>query len=251
MAANDPVPLFLSAEEPEPRGIGISGHRAVMASGILLLTGAAIVLTIVFAGNPIVLFGNAMASVVGTSAPQDGTAPSMPIIQSTAESRSTPTTSDASTNDEIAGAVKTASETEIRVRAEALFREFHAWAVEKDTRVQVQQVEPIQPPEAMQDARVQDDVQNARAEVRPAPKNRHARSKPETRTQTRAEKNARAHVRTERQAREPRSRHHAQPVHHERVQVRPEQPGQTTVTRDGSGENTWASWSDRVFGWLR
>jgi hypothetical protein len=242
MATNEPVSLFPFAEEPEQHGIGISGHRAVIASGILLLTGAAIVLTVLFAGNPLVLFANVTASVVGISASQDGTPHSTPIIQS----------SDAPSSDEIAGAVKTASETEIRVPpAEALFREFQAWAAGEDARAQVQQVEPIQPLEATQDAQSQDDVQNARAEVRPAQKRRHVRSEPDTRTQMRPVKNARAQVRSERQAREPRPKHNAQPMHHERVQIRAEQRGQNTQAQDRPGENTWALWPDRVFGWLR
>jgi hypothetical protein len=253
MATNEPVSLFSSAEEPDQRGIGRSGHRAVIASGILLLTGTAIVLTVLFAGNQPVLFADITASVAGTSAPQDGTAHSTPIIQSTAESQSLPpAASDAPTSDEIAGAVKTASETEIRVPpAEALFREFQAWAAGEDARAQVQQVEPIQPLEATQDAQSQDDVQNARAEVRPAQKRRHVRSEPDTRTQMRPMKNARAQVRSERQAREPRPKHNAQPMHHERVQIRAEQRGQNTQAQDRPGENTWALWPDRVFGWLR
>ena len=253
MATNDPVPFFPSAEEPEQRGIGRAWHRAVIASGILLLTGAGIVLTVLFAGNQPVLLADITASVAGTSAPQDGTAHSMPVIQSTAESQSLPpAASDAPTSDEIAGAVKTASETEIRVPpAEALFKEFQAWAAEEDARAQVQQVEPIQPLETTQDARSQDDVQNARAEVRAALKHRHARSEPNSRTQMRPVKNARAQVRSEHQVREPRSKQNAHPIHHERAQVRPEQPGQNTQARDRSGENTWALWPDRVFGWLR
>lgn len=252
MAANDSVPVFLSAEEPDQPGIGRTGHRAVIASGILLLTGAAIVLTVLSAVNPVGLFANITASEVDTSAPQDGTAQSMPIVPSTAESQSLPpAASDAPTSDEIAGAVKTASETEIRVRAEALFKEFQAWAVKENARAQIQQAEPVQPLETIQEALAQDDVQNARAEVRPAQKHRHVRSEPDTRTQTRPVKNARAQVRSEPQVREPRPKHHAQPMHQEKVQVRAEQPGQNTLARDRSGENTWALWPDRLFGWLR
>jgi hypothetical protein len=40
-------------------------------------------------------------------------------------------------------------------------------------------------------------------------------------------------------------------MHHERVQIRAEQRGQNTQAQDRPGENTWALWPDRVFGWLR
>jgi hypothetical protein len=173
MATNNLIPLFLSdhTEEPEQPVIGKAWHRAAISSrilktSILVVTAAAIVFAIRLVGNPLVLFTNTTASLVATSAPQDG-AQSMPTIQSTADAQALPpTASEAPTGEEIADAFRTASQNEIREpTAGALLKQFQAWAAEEDSQAQAQ-VRPEQPVQEAQ-AQVRDDqsevVQNARA----------------------------------------------------------------------------------------
>src|SRR6266702_8084078 len=184
MATNDPIPLFLSdlTEEPEQAGILKAWDRAVIASrilkiGILIVTAAAIVFAVLSMGNPSVLFANATAFLVGTSAPQDGTGQSIPTIQPTADAQALPpTASEAPTGEEIAAAFKTTSHSETEIReptAEALLKQFQAWAAEEDSQAQVRPEQSVQDAQAQ----VQDDqaqaVQNARAQVRPVQKHRH------------------------------------------------------------------------------
>ena len=174
---DQPVPLFLSdqTEEPEQPGIGKAWDRAAISSrilttSILVVTAAAIVFAILV-GNPIALLANVTASLVGTSASQDDTQ-SMPTIQSTADAQALPpTASEAPTGEEIAAAFKSAfqSETEIREPpAEALLKQFQAWAAEEDSQAQVRREQSVQDAQAQ----VQDDqaqaLQNARAQLRPA-----------------------------------------------------------------------------------
>ena len=159
-----PIPLFLSdqAEEPEQPGIGKAWDRAVIASRILktsisVVTAAAIVFAILSVGNPIVLFANATASLVGTSAPQSGTGQQFqawaakqdargqtPTIHPTAGAQALPPTArHAPTRDEIATAFKTATQDQTEISqppAEALFKQFQAWAAEQDAQAPVRPV---------------------------------------------------------------------------------------------------------------
>jgi hypothetical protein len=205
LMANNLIPLFLSdhTEEPEPPVIGKAWHRAAISSrilktSILVVTAAAIVFAIRLVGNPLVRFTNATASLVGTSAPQDG-AQSTPTIESTTDAQALPPTArEAPTGAEIAAAFNSAykSQTENpQPPAEAMFKQFQAWAAEEDARVRpVQSVQDAQP-------QVQDDqarVVNARAEVRPVKNARaHVRSEHIARAKVRHLKNARARMRRE------------------------------------------------------
>jgi hypothetical protein len=193
LMANNLIPLFLSdhTEEPEQPVIGKAWHRAAISSrilkmSILVVTAAAIVFAIRLVGNPLVRFTNATASLVGTSAPQDG-AQSTPTIQSTADAQALPpTASEAPTGEEIAAASNIAyqSHTENpQPAADGLFKEYQAWAAEEDARTQVRPVQKQVRP-----------VQNARAEVGPA---RTARAKvvKTARAQVRREQNVRVQVR--------------------------------------------------------
>jgi len=232
MATNDSSPLFLSdhTEEPEQPGTRKAWDRAdissrILKTSILVVTAVAIVFTILSRGNPLVLIANVTASLVATSAPQDGTDRSTPIIQSTAGAEVLPPTArEAPTGDEIAATLKTSqSETEIREPpAEALFKQFQAWAAEEEA-----QVRPVQP---VQDARpqVQDDqaqVVNARAEARPVKNARaHVRSEHNARAKARSLKHARARMRREQNA---------------RVQVRPVQNTQTQVQPVQDAQRPW------------
>jgi len=254
MATNDLIPLFLSdqTEEPEQPGIGKAWDRAAISSrilttSILVVTAAAIVFAILV-GNPIALLANATASLVGTSASQDDTQ-SMPTIQSTADAQALPpTASEAPTGEEIAAAFKTAiqSETEIREpTAEALLKQFQAWAAEEDAQAQVRPEQHEQPVQDAQ-AQVQDDqaqvVQNARAQVRPVQKHRHIRPVHNARAEIRPEHNARAKVRPVQNARAQMRREQ-----NARVQVRPVQNTQAQVQ---PVQNAQPPWLLQSLGWM-
>ena len=205
MATSDLIPLFLSdhTEEPEQPVIGKAWHRAAISSrilkmSILVVTAAAIVFAIRLVGNPLVRFTNATASLVGTSAPHD-VVQSMPTIQSTAGAQALPPTArEVPTGAEIAAAFNSVyqSQTENpQPPAEAVFKQFQAWAAEEDAQVRpVQSVQDAQP-------QVQDDqarVANARAEVRPVKNARaHVRSEHDARAKVRHLKNAQARMRRE------------------------------------------------------
>ena len=204
MATNDPIPLFLSdhTEEPQPL-IGKAWDIAAISSrilktSILVLTAAALVFAIRLVGNPLVLFTNATTSLVATSAPQDGTGQSMPIIQSTADTQPLPpTASEAPKGDEIAAALKTADQSQTDTRqpsAEAPLNQIQAWAAEDDARPQAQPV---------QDAQSQV-VQNAPEQVRPVQKQQQVRpvqrAKIVKNVRAKVVKNARVQVRSEQNA---------------------------------------------------
>jgi hypothetical protein len=201
--ANNLIPLFLSdhTEEPEQPVIGKAWHRAAISSrilktSILVVTAAAIVFAVLSKGNPLVRFTNATASLVGTSAPQDG-AQSTPTIQSTADAQALPPAArEAPTGAEIAAAFNSAyqSQTENpQPPAEAVFKQFQAWAAEEDA-----QVRPVQSVQDAKQPQVQARVANARAEVRPVKNARaHVRSEHDARAKVRHLKNAQARMRRE------------------------------------------------------
>jgi hypothetical protein len=197
MATNNLIPLFLSyhTEEPAQPVIGKAWHRAasssrILKTSILVVTAAAIVFAIRLVGNPLVLFTNTTASLFATSAPQDGTGQSMPIIQSTVDAQALPpTASDAPTDDEIATNLKTADQSQAdtsQPSPEASLNQFHAWAAEEDARAQVRPVQPVQ-------AQV---VQTSPEQVRPVQKQRQVRPV----QRAKVVKNARAKVRPEQNA---------------------------------------------------
>ena len=157
-ASDDPVPLFLSdpAEECEPPATGKVWYRAAISSrnlktSILVVTAAAIVFAILSVGDPIVLFANATASLLGTSESQSGTGQLFqawaakqdargrtPTIQSTGGAQALPPAArDAPTRYEIAAAFKTATQDQTEITAEALFKQFQAWAAGQDAGAQV------------------------------------------------------------------------------------------------------------------
>ena len=197
METNDPIPLFLSnpIEAPEQTGSLQPWERAVTASrilttGIWFVTAAAIVFAVLSVRNPLALFENATASLFATSAPQDGTGQSIPTIQPTADAQALPpTASEAPTGEEIAAAFKTTSHSETEIReppAEALLKQYQAWAAEEDARTQVRPLRPEQ------DAQAQP-VQDAQAQVRPVQK----QVRPARNARVKVVKNARAQVRRE------------------------------------------------------
>jgi hypothetical protein len=203
--AKNLIPLFLSghSEDPERPVIGKAWHRAAISSrilktSILVVTAAAIVFAIRLVGNPLVRFTNATASLIGTSAPQDGDQ-STPTIQSTADAQALPPTArEAPTGAEIAAAFSAAHQSQTenpQPPAEAVFKQFQAWAAEEDAQAQVRAAPSVQDaqPEVQDD---QTQLINARAEVRPVKNARaHVRSEHNAQSKVRHLKNARARMR--------------------------------------------------------
>lgn len=118
--------IDISAEEPQQQGIGKVWDRAATTSRalkVLFVIAAVIVFANVVVGNPVVLFANATASLVGPWAPQSLTSEEIALLR-----KSTYQTEPALSGSEV----------------EALARQFQAWAAEVDARAQVQL--PGQPP---------------------------------------------------------------------------------------------------------
>ena len=247
------LPIFLSdrADEPEQPAMGLAWDRAVISSrilkaSILILTATAIAILLV--GNLVPFFADVTASLVDISALQPGTDHSTPTIQSTAGTRdllptspvnpganpkSAPPSGDetaatnASTRDEIAAASEPAGHSQMENSeppSDAMFKQFQAWAAEKDTRAKFG---PVQPEE---DAPAQV-VQDARPQVRPMQKHRHFQPMQNARAEIRPERHLRAKVRREQ---------------NERVQVPPVQDARV---QDQSVQNAPTPWLLQRFGW--
>ena len=222
METNDSIPLFLSnpIEVPEQARSLQPWERAVLSSrilttSILIVTAAAIIFAILSAGNPLVLFENATASLFATSAPQDGTGQSMPMIQSTADAQPLPpTASEAPTGDEIAATLKTADQSQTDTRQpspEALLNQFQARAAEEDAEVQVRPVPPAQDPQAQVVQTAPEQIRPVQKQVRPVQrakivKNARAKVVKNSRAQVRPDQNAQAQDRSVQNAQAPKSR---------------------------------------------
>jgi hypothetical protein len=184
------LPVFF-ADEPEQQDIGKPWDRSVIWSPVLkgsvvVVTATAIGLAVLSIGNPVTIFAEVGASRVDKSALPPGTDLSMPKIQSTAEAEALPPTAkDTPISDEIAVVADSAGQNQPTEPAgqrqtgnrepsnEALFREFQAWAAEKDAQAQSGPVQSVQdaPAQVAENARAQKQlrpVQSARAEIRPA-----------------------------------------------------------------------------------
>jgi hypothetical protein len=141
----DSMPLFLSddAEAPRQRGFGTGGERnrnraaawpRILKAGIFMASAAAIAFAIVSVENPLAVFANAKASLIGTSPGQAGvpvksaSEPPVPIrlasaepagqaIQATVGVRtSLPAATAAPTREEIAAALRTAHQSQPEIR---------------------------------------------------------------------------------------------------------------------------------------
>jgi hypothetical protein len=235
-----PLPLFL-ADEPEQKGIGKAWDRAVISSrvlkaSILVATATAIGIAILWVGNPVTLFADVTASLVDKSALQPTTDPSTPTIQSTADVQALPPTAkDAPTRDEIAAASESAGQGQTEnsePSSEALFRQFQAWAAEKDAQAKVGPVQSVQdaPAQVAEKAPAQV-AENARAPLRRMQKHRHVRPVHSARAEIRPGQNPRKKVRREQNA---------------RVQV---PPAQDARAQDQSVQNAQAPSFQQIFGW--
>ena len=202
----DRSPIFLSeyAEKTEPLDIGKTWDIAVISSRIFKMSIWAVVATaigiaILSVGDPVALVENVAATWVEKPALQPDAGPSAPAIQSIVGTQDLPptTTSDAPVRDEIAVASEPADQNQTAIGqppAEALLKEFEAWAAKEDSRAQVV---PVQPAQA---APVQV-AQDAPAQAQPKKKHRRARSVHDARAEIRTQRNHRARVREEQNAR--------------------------------------------------
>jgi hypothetical protein len=139
------MPLFLSddVDAPRQRGFGTGGERnrsraavwpRILKAGIFTASAAAIAFAIVSMENPLAIFANAKASLIGTSPGQTGvpvksaseppapvrlasTEPSIPATQTTVGVRTSPPAATAApTRDEIAAALRTAHQSQPEIR---------------------------------------------------------------------------------------------------------------------------------------
>ena len=203
----DRSPIFLSeyAEKTEPLDIGKTWDIAVISSRIFKMsiwavTATAIGIAILSVGDPVALVENVTATWVEKPALQPDAGPSAPAIQSIAGTQDLPTTtSDAPARDEIAiaAASEPADQNQTAIGqppAEALLKEFEAWAAKEDSRAQAAPVQPAQvaPVQVAQDAP---------AQARPTKKHRRARSVHNARAEIRPQRTHRARVREEQNAR--------------------------------------------------
>ncbi|KRR11854.1 hypothetical protein [Bradyrhizobium valentinum] len=217
MATKDGFPpderyLFLTeqAEETVQPDIGKALGRAALSLRILkasifgVMATAAVGIAILSVENPVALVADITASWVDKPALQPGTDASTSSIQSIADTQDLPTTtSDAPTRDEIAVASEPADQKQTEIgqpSAEALLKEFEAWAAKEDSRAQVVPVQPAQaaPVQVAQDAPAQ---AQPTYQAQPTKKHRRARSVHNARAEIRTQRNQRARVREEQNAR--------------------------------------------------
>jgi hypothetical protein len=175
-----PLPLFL-AQHDEPN-VGKVWDRTVISSRILktsILVVAASVIAILLVENPVALFANVTALLVDKLALQPLTGQSTPTIQSTSAAQDLPPTArNEPARDEIVVAFEPDQrQTESEPPATAPFRQFQAWAAEKEVEAQVGPGQPVQADPAVVAQNAPAKVaENARASpVRPIQKHRHVR----------------------------------------------------------------------------
>jgi hypothetical protein len=186
----DPLPLFLSAYEPEQgngNGKTVISLRSLMAS---ILVAAAIAIAIASLSSQVTLFAGVTASV-DKSEPRPGTDQPTPTIESAAIQSTDvvealpPAAKEAPTRE--ISAPESASKIEKEndeASLEGLFREFQAWAAEQDAHGLVKPVQDDPAPV----------VENDPAPVRPMQKQRRARTVRSARAEIRHVQEHRANV---------------------------------------------------------
>jgi TPR repeat protein len=119
----DPIPLFLSGhpEETQQPGLGKAWETAAIASrilraGILAVLAAAIGFALLSVENPLALFANAKASLIGVSPGQASATPAKSTPEPVNAERSASAGPSAPTRDEIAAALRTAHESQTEIR---------------------------------------------------------------------------------------------------------------------------------------
>ena len=198
---DNPLDLFL-ADERMQQGIGkacdgpVVSSRVIKAS-ILVATVTAIGIAFLSGGDPVTFFADVTASMVDKSASRPDTDQSTPTIQSTADAQALPAIEkDASQRDEFAAVPESVGQSQMENNepsSEALFRQFQAWAAEKDAEAQAG------PAQSVQDAPTQV-AENTRAPLRSMQKHQHTRPFHSVRAEIRPVQNPRRKVRREQNA---------------------------------------------------
>jgi len=176
-----PLPVFLD-DQYEQQGIGTVRDRAgtwsrVLKASILIAT-AAVIGVAALSGNPVALVADVTASLVDNLGLQPATAPSTPTIQAAVDTLASPppaqeqavplATQDTPARSEVAAAEPATQDQAEKSEPppEALFKQFQAWAAEKDAQSDVAPARPVQDrsPPAAQNASSQA-AENAPAEA--------------------------------------------------------------------------------------
>ena len=206
-----PLPLFL-ADKPEQQGIGKAWDRAVISSrilkaSILVATATAIGIAILSVGNPVTLLADVTASACRPqiSAPAwhrsvDANNINLPPMLRLCRPQRTCWPARKMLpplNPPIRARRKIVSH-----RLKALFRQFQAWAAEKDAQAQVGPVQSVQdaPAPVVQNAPAQI-AEDTRASLKPKQKHRHVRALRNARAEMRPVHNPRKKVRREQNSR--------------------------------------------------
>ncbi|WP_187399249.1 hypothetical protein [Bradyrhizobium paxllaeri] len=213
-----PLPVFL-ADELEAQRIVKAWDTAAVSSLVLkasiwVAAATAIGIAVLSVGNPVTLFEDVTASFAGVTASlidkpalKPDTDQSTPTIQSTADTQALPPTApDAPTRDEMAVASEPAGQSQAETGqsraensepvSEALFRQFQAWADERDAQAQAE----LAPTQAVQNSLAQV-TDSPRTASRPVQRRRNARAVHNARAEIRAVHNSRKKLRRERSAR--------------------------------------------------
>jgi hypothetical protein len=192
-----PLPQFLSDQAEQGIGNALDGGAPtsrIFKASILIAAAIAVGIAVLAARDPVALLTWGSASLVGNSSSQStptiqSAADTLALIPSTTDAQVLPpATKDAPARDEIAAsepAGKDQTENS-ELATEVLFRQFQAWAAEREAKARGEPVQPVQ------DAPAQA-VQNV-----PAPAAENVRVRPvQKRRQARAVHNARAEMRTQ------------------------------------------------------
>ena len=154
----DPLPRFLAEQEEQDFG-NYRDEGAVLSrlfkASLLVAAVAVTGLAVLALGNPLALFSDATASLVGNSSPKPATDQPAPVIQSaenapalaqsTADPQPLPPTATAAPAREentAAGPVSKDQAEPSDAASEALFRRFQTWLSDQDTQAKA---EPVQP----------------------------------------------------------------------------------------------------------
>jgi hypothetical protein len=135
-----PSPLEFAHQTKQVRSEGLI--RRVLRASILIVAVAVVSTAVLMVKDPIGLFAEVTASLVDRFGMQPATDRTTPTIESSAETRALPIAKDAPVRDEV-DASKPAVENQAKTseaQSEAMFRQFQAWAAEKDA-----QIEPEKP----------------------------------------------------------------------------------------------------------
>lgn len=211
----DPLPRFLAEQAEQDIG-NIRDEGVVLArlfkASLLIAAVAVAGIAVLALGNPVALFTDATASLVGSSSPQPAAEQPAPAVQSVANAPALaqpaanaqalpPAANDAPGRQDVAAA-EPAGRDQNRDQAqtnkpssEALFRQFQTWLSEQDAQAKAEPVQPAQdapapivqeaPAPIMQEAPAQA-AEDVRAAHPPTQKRRHVTAAHDAQAETHA-----------------------------------------------------------------